>query len=136
MDIGSYEGYIIVGLYPDGQPCEVFLTGHKTGGTISGLLNMLATSFSMQLQYGVPLEDICRKMIGERFDPSGRTKNDEIPSVTSIVDYVARFLMRRFGDTELVEESGNICREDGCGAPLVYEEGCLKCHACGFTECG
>jgi ribonucleoside-diphosphate reductase alpha chain len=23
-----------------------------------------------------------------------------------------------------------------CGSQLSFEEGCVKCHSCGFTECG
>jgi hypothetical protein len=26
------------------------------------------------------------------------------------------------------------CRD--CGGQLVFEEGCVKCYSCGFTECG
>jgi len=23
-----------------------------------------------------------------------------------------------------------------CGSPLAFEEGCLKCYTCGYSECG
>ena len=44
FDIAGHEGYITVGLYPDGQPGEIFLKMAKEGSTISGLMDTLATS--------------------------------------------------------------------------------------------
>ena len=36
FDIAGHEGYITVGLYPDGQPGEIFLKMAKEGSTVSG----------------------------------------------------------------------------------------------------
>ena len=41
FDIAGHEGYITVGLYPDGQPGEIFLKMAKEGSTISGLMDTL-----------------------------------------------------------------------------------------------
>ena len=56
FEISGHEGYITVGLYPDGTPGEIFLKMAKEGSTISGLMDTLATSVSLALQYGVPLQ--------------------------------------------------------------------------------
>jgi ribonucleoside-diphosphate reductase alpha chain len=51
---------------------------------------------SMALQYGVPLEVLVSKFSHVRFEPSGFTKNPEIPIAKSLIDYIFRFLGTRF----------------------------------------
>ncbi|TFG66588.1 MAG: hypothetical protein E4H24_07740, partial [Thermomicrobiales bacterium] len=96
FDIAGHEGYITVGLYPDGQPGEIFLKMAKEGSTVSGLMDTLATTISVALQYGVPLKDLVNKFAHVRFEPSGFTGNPEIPIAKSIVDYIFRWLGSRF----------------------------------------
>ena len=55
FEVSGHEGYITVGLYPDGQPGEIFLKMAKEGSTVSGLMDSFATTVSLSLQYGVPL---------------------------------------------------------------------------------
>ncbi|MEX1170857.1 MAG: hypothetical protein WEE50_12005, partial [Chloroflexota bacterium] len=96
FDIAGHEGYITVGLYPDGQPGEIFLKMAKEGSTVSGLMDTLATTISVALQYGVPLRDLVNKFAHVRFEPSGFTGNQEIPIAKSLVDYIFRWLGSRF----------------------------------------
>jgi ribonucleoside-diphosphate reductase alpha chain len=96
FDIAGHEGYITVGLYPDGQPGEIFLKMAKEGSTVSGLMDTYATAISLALQYGVPLRDLVNKFAHVRFEPSGFTGNSEIPIAKSIVDYIFRWLGSRF----------------------------------------
>jgi ribonucleoside-diphosphate reductase alpha chain len=96
FDIAGHEGYITVGLYPDGQPGEIFLKMAKEGSTISGLMDTFATTVSVALQYGVPLHDLVHKFAHVRFEPSGFTSNPEIPIAKSIIDYIFRWLGSRF----------------------------------------
>ena len=96
FQVAGHEGYITVGLYPDGQPGEIFLKMAKEGSTISGLMDTLATMTSLALQYGVPLRDLVNKFAHVRFEPSGFTGNAEIPIAKSIVDYVFRWMGSRF----------------------------------------
>ena len=96
FEISGHEGYITVGLYPDGQPGEIFLKMAKEGSTVSGLMDTFATSVSLALQYGVPLRDLVNKFAHVRFEPSGFTGNQEIPIAKSIVDYIFRWLGSRF----------------------------------------
>ena len=39
FNVGGHEGYITVGLYPDGEPGELFITMAKEGSTVSGLMD-------------------------------------------------------------------------------------------------
>ena len=92
FSITGHEGYITVGLYPDGRPGELFITMAKEGSTIGGLMDAFGTSVSMSLQYGVPLEDYVRKFSHMRFEPQGHTKNPDIRIAKSIIDYIFRWL--------------------------------------------
>ena len=96
FQVAGHEGYITVGLYPDGQPGEIFLKMAKEGSTVSGLMDSLATMTSLALQYGVPLRDLTNKFAHVRFEPAGFTGNSEIPIAKSIVDYVFRWMGSRF----------------------------------------
>jgi ribonucleoside-diphosphate reductase alpha chain len=96
FDVAGHEGYITVGLYPDGTPGEIFLKMAKEGSTISGLMDTFATTVSVALQYGVPLHDLVHKFAHVRFEPSGFTSNPEIPIAKSIVDYIFRWMGSRF----------------------------------------
>jgi len=114
FSIAGHEGYVHVGMYEDGTPGEIFIKMSKEGSTLSGVMDTLALSLSMNLQYGVPLEILCEKLVGARFEPMGMTSNKEIPMVKSIMDYLGRWLAlkfltkdkaMRFHNHELVEKA-------------------------------
>ncbi|MFI5380393.1 MAG: hypothetical protein ACHRHE_13925 [Tepidisphaerales bacterium] len=96
FDVQGHEGYVTVGLYDDGNPGEVFITMAKEGSTIGGLMDTIATLVSVALQYGVPVESLVRKFEHVRFEPSGMTRNPEIPIAKSLVDYIFRWLAMEF----------------------------------------
>jgi len=96
FSIAGHEGYITVGLYEDETPGEVFITMSKEGSTISGIMDALATSVSLALQYGVPLKILTDKFTHMRFEPSGFTNNKDIPIAKSICDYIFRWLAMKF----------------------------------------
>ncbi len=92
FNISGHEGYVTVGLYPDGRPGELFITMAKEGSTIGGLMDCFGTAVSMSLQYGVPLEVYVNKFSHTRFEPWGYTKNPDIKIAKSVVDYIFRWL--------------------------------------------
>jgi ribonucleoside-diphosphate reductase alpha chain len=96
FNIGGHEGYITVGLYPDGEPGELFITMAKEGSTVSGLMDSFALAVSISLQHGVPLKLFCEKFAHTRFEPSGWTSNPDIGFAKSIMDYIFRWLQLRF----------------------------------------
>ncbi|HEV2032809.1 MAG TPA: vitamin B12-dependent ribonucleotide reductase [Candidatus Dormibacteraeota bacterium] len=115
FDIAGHEGYLTVGLFEDGQPGELFVTMAKEGSTISGLMDAFATQTSYSLQFGVPLKFMVDKFSHMRFEPSGFTKNKEIPIAKSIVDYIFRWMASHFLPIEDQDEAGVIRRD----APVV-----------------
>jgi ribonucleoside-diphosphate reductase alpha chain len=96
FSLSGHEGYITVGLYPNGQPGEIFIRMAKEGSTVSGLMDSFATAVSLALQHGVPLRVLCEKFAHTRFEPSGWTGNEQIGYAKSIMDYLFRWIELRF----------------------------------------
>ncbi len=158
FSIGGHEGYIMVGLYEDGSPGELFITMAKEGSTISGLMDSFATAISYALQYGVPLKFFVDKFSHVRFEPSGWTGNPTVPYAKSIMDYIFRWLGAKFlGDEYAAGEAGEApglrvtepdpqqalpfapvaadaptCSE--CGGLMTRNGSCYKCENCGGTS--
>ncbi len=123
FDVGGHEGYITVGLYPNGEPGELFVKMAKEGSTVSGLMDSFALAVSMALQHGVPLKLLCDKFAHTRFEPSGWSKTPDIGFAKSIMDYIFRWLQLRFltGQQQLLFENlrprlnGVSSQEEGVG---------------------
>lgn len=108
FDIGGHEGYIMVGFYDDGKAGEIFITMSKEGSTIRGLMDAWATSVSLNLQYGATVSELFKKFRHQKFEPSGFVKNEysgqinvnSIKTASSIVDYVAQFMLNNFAESQ------------------------------------
>ena len=94
--VGNQKGYLIVGLFEDGRPGEIFIKIAKEGSTLSGFAAAFSTCTSMALQYGVPLNVLVQKFSRTNFEPDGFTGNPDIPHADSVLDYVFRWLEMRF----------------------------------------
>jgi ribonucleoside-diphosphate reductase alpha chain len=106
FQVGEYEGYIHVGLYDDGTPGDIFVDIAKEGTTLAGLMNSFMISVSLGLQYGVPLEVYVSKFAHMRFEPSGTTNDADIRVAKSIVDYIFRWMGKKFLDADRQQELG------------------------------
>jgi len=147
FSIAGHEGYITVGMYEDGKPGEIFLVMAKEGSTISGIMDAFATSISLALQYGVPLEALVEKFSHVRYEPSGFTKNPQIPFAKSITDYIVRWLASKFLSGDQLRAIGVQVPEDestaaetpaqapaAAAAPFAthkVESDAPACHYCG-----
>ncbi len=108
FDIAGHEGYLIVGLYDSGTPGEIFISMHKQGSTMRGLMDAWAMSMSLNLQYGASINALFGKFRHQKFEPSGFVRNinggeldsklRQIRTASSIVDYVAQFMLNNFGE--------------------------------------
>jgi len=105
FSVGGHEGYITVGMYQDGRPGEVFIKMSKEGSTLSGVMDGLALTLSIGLQYGVPLKVLVDKLLNTRFEPSGITANPNIRFATSVLDYIARWLGGKFISSDYLKLS-------------------------------
>ncbi|HEX9350176.1 MAG TPA: vitamin B12-dependent ribonucleotide reductase [Gaiellaceae bacterium] len=109
--VGDYEGYIHVGLFEDGTPGDIFVDIAKEGTTLAGLMNSLMIAVSMGLRSGVPLEVYVSKFAHMRFEPSGPTNDQDIRVAKSLVDYVFRWMGKRFLNADQQEEIGILSPE-------------------------
>ena len=163
--VNGHKGYLTVGLYDNGSPGEIFLVMAKEGSTISGLMDVLATSVSIALQHGVPLGTLVKKFAHTRFEPAGFTGNPEIPIAKSVIDYIFRYLATKFLPSEEQAELGVVLRDTDaipgpetkaaaepvlafvhqqdsptcadCGSIMVRNGTCYHCINCGATSgCG
>ncbi|HYA96586.1 MAG TPA: vitamin B12-dependent ribonucleotide reductase, partial [Methylomirabilota bacterium] len=122
--VGGHEGYITVGLYEDGRPGEVFIKMSKEGSTLSGIMDGLALTLSIGLQYGVPLKALVDKLMNTRFEPSGITTNPNIRFATSVLDYLARWLGGRFISSDYLKLNGGApAKENAAASPSAAEIG-------------
>src|SRR5712664_1066019 len=119
FSVGGHEGYITVGMYDDGRPGEVFIKMSKEGSTLSGVMDGLALTISLGLQYGVPLKVFVDKLLNTRFEPSGITPNPNIRFVSSVLDYIARWLGGRFISSDYLKLNGEHTAAATASAPVV-----------------
>jgi len=148
FSIGGHEGYLTVGMYEDGSPGELFVVMAKEGSVVSGLMDSFATSVSLALQYGVPLQVLVDKFSHTRFEPSGFTGNPDIPIAKSITDYIFRWMALKFGSAQ--PEPSEATPVDPPGAParslpqpaadppsagprqaFLNQQDAPPCHTCG-----
>ncbi len=132
FELGDHKGYLTVGLYDNGKPGEVFVTIAKQGSTIRGLIDAWALSMSMNLQYGVPVSELFGMFRHQKFEPAGFVRNDEelgkldeaqtpIRTASSIVDYIAQFMLNNFGtgsggvDVEIPQLESSLLKEEQKG---------------------
>lgn len=114
FEVAGHQGYLTVGLYEDGAPGELFITMAKEGSTVGGIMDAFGTAISMCLQYGVPLSTLIEKFCHSRFEPSGFTRNPEIPYAKSLVDYIFRWLELTFPDGR--NQTVRLLRPEGAAA--------------------
>ena len=120
--VGEYEGYIHVGLFDDGTPGDIFVDIAKEGTTLAGLMNSFMISVSLGLQYGVPLEVYVSKFSHMRFEPSGMTNDADIRVAKSIVDYIFRWMGKKFLSAEQQEEAGILTPEVKARLAAAYAD--------------
>jgi len=147
FEIAGHKGYLTVGLFDDGKPGEIFVTMSKEGSTIRGLMDAWATSVSLNLQYGIPVDALFNKFRHQKFEPSGIVRNtgggeldqdkNMIRTSSSIVDYVAQFMLSNFSaakkmDIDIPEIEKQVVSEGQKSLQEFSSEGIL-CPLCGGT---
>jgi ribonucleoside-diphosphate reductase alpha chain len=105
-----FEGYLTTGNYTDGHLGEIFMCSHKMGSFVSGIMDAFATTMSVGLQHGVPIEWYIEKFKHTRFEPAGMTKHPEITQALSVLDYIMKWLELRY--TAKAEEAEDGSRDD------------------------
>ena len=141
--ISGYKFTIMCSFFDDGSVSEIFIKSHKDGTLMAGIMDSFAIAISLGLQHGVPLETFAKKYKDVSFEPMGITDNHNIPLVSSVVDYVFRWLMSvnvntvnedakvNIGDT-MGQKTIQVC--SSCGAIMVPSGSCYYCSQCGESS--
>jgi ribonucleoside-diphosphate reductase alpha chain len=91
--VGGHKIFLRTGEYEDGTLGEIFIDMHKEGAAFRSLMNCLAMSISVGLQYGVPLQTYVDQFTFTRFEPQGPVEgHPNVKFATSIVDFIFRAL--------------------------------------------
>ncbi|HYM38617.1 MAG TPA: vitamin B12-dependent ribonucleotide reductase [Thermoplasmata archaeon] len=142
---------------------EVFAQIGRGGGYTASFTEGIARLVSLCLRSGVPVDEIIDQLEGIRSPRIAVDHGERVYSIPdAIAKAMKRHIgMQKTGiqppvetfdelggavetDVELEKESRDVeemlkkglnpeCPE--CGKQLVYEEGCVKCHSCGYSEC-
>ncbi|MDD4858810.1 MAG: vitamin B12-dependent ribonucleotide reductase [Dehalococcoidales bacterium] len=120
--------------------CEVFSSLGKAGGCAAAQMEGTSRLISMALRSGVDVASIVKQLKGLRC-PS--IAWEEGKAVLSCADAIATVLERhiaggeqnkpKVADFGLAKNLAGQCPD--CSNMLVYQEGCFKCPACGYTRC-
>ena len=138
-------GHIYVTVNFDQQGIsEVFSTLGKAGGCAAAQLEAISRLTSVALRSGIDIDSIVKHLRGIRC-PSivweqGHAVLSCADAIASVLEkYIKKEESAGNSETssrnpELVKSWAGQCPD--CGGPLIYQEGCNICLACGFTKCG
>ncbi len=158
---GHGNMYVTINVDEGGSPFEVFSTLGKGGGCDAAYLEAISRLTSLALRSGIDAAQVIDQLRGITCDV---TWDQGVP-VRSPADAVALALLRRTGDQDQGQQllepvaaqsrlfaegsevsalaaqpiaqrmgpRGNQCPE--CYSTLAFEEGCMKCYACGYSKC-
>jgi ribonucleoside-diphosphate reductase alpha chain len=157
--------YVTITEDEKGQPFEIFMSLGKAGGALMADVEALGRLISLGLRSGIPMAEIYRQIRGISSDRTiglGANKVLSVPDAVGIA--IERWMQDKQGvqqellpgltesavDAPVVQQvapSGQQMTFSGmqqtlsgacpdCGSQLEFAEGCMKCHVCGFSECG
>jgi len=152
--------YVTINEDDDGRPFEVFCTLGKAGGAAFADAEAMGRLMSLALRSGVPINAIRDQLRGISSDRAvGVGPNKVLSAPDAIGQAIERYLEEQAGIQEELpinaaatlsgvqpqgapapytgnqEHFMGSCPDCGSGQ-LAYEEGCMKCHVCGYSECG
>ena len=152
--------YVTINEDETGRPFEVFCTLGKAGGAAMADAEALGRLASLALRSGISIASVkdqlrgisCDRAVGvgpnkvlsapdaigqamERYLEEKAGVQEELPILTPTAVRPAPVVRATSSPAKGVEAFLGTCPE--CGASqIAYEEGCLKCHVCGYSECG
>ena len=158
--------YVTITEDDKGQPFEVFMSLGKAGGALMADVEAIGRLISLALRSGIPLPEIHRQLRGissDRVTGLGPNKVMSVPDAIGIA--IEKWIQDQHGvQQDLLAQPGDVIpqptartvrsaeghvyqvggmREEqfvgacpDCGSQLEFAEGCVKCHVCGYSECG
>jgi len=159
VSTGCGNLYVTINVDEEGRPFELFTQMGKAGGCAASQLEAIGRLVSLAFRAGIEVKSIMEQLRNIRCPSPSWEKGQRI---FSCADAIARVVERRlvnkqtvkatleatpipmkhsYDDEPVVSDTGNSSGGDivgvcpDCGGALRHEEGCMKCHACGFSKC-
>ena len=158
VSTGCGNLYVTINIDEDGKPFELFTQMGKAGGCAASQLEATGRLVSLAFRANIEVKSIIEQLRNIRCpSPSW----EEGQRIFSCADAIARVVERRLINTQTaalataesmtipmkhshddqlqsadLDEQVNIvgmCPD--CGGALRHEEGCVKCHGCGYSKC-
>ncbi|MBI3981579.1 MAG: vitamin B12-dependent ribonucleotide reductase [Gemmatimonadetes bacterium] len=157
--------YVTITEDDKGQPFEVFMSLGKAGAALMADVEAIGRLISLALRAGIPIQEIHRQLRGissDRVTGLGPNKVMSVPDAIGIA--IERWLQDKQGVQQdllarpeapaeappslVLGMEGQAYQVGGmreeqfigacpdCGSQLEFAEGCVKCHVCGYSECG
>jgi ribonucleoside-diphosphate reductase alpha chain len=152
--------YVTINEDEQGRPFEVFCTLGKAGGAAMADAEAIGRLISLALRSGIPITALRDQLRGISCDRAvGLGPNKVLSAPDAIGQAIERYLEEKEGVQEALplgvrtvagaapqshpqgvaqnqqESFLGTCPDCGTGH-LAYLEGCVKCHICGYSECG
>ena len=157
--------YVTINEDENGRPFEVFCTLGKAGGAAMADSEAIGRLASLALRSGIPITAVKDQLRGISCDRAvGVGPSKVLSAPDAVAQAMERYLLEREGiqeelsitaapttpsarggeqrqatgfvsSAQLDQSFLGSCPDCGTGQ-LAYEEGCVKCHVCGYSECG
>jgi ribonucleoside-diphosphate reductase alpha chain len=157
VSTGCGNLYVTINVDEEGRPFELFTQMGKAGGCAASQLEAIGRLVSLGFRSGIEVKSIIEQLRNIRCPSPSWEKGQRI---FSCADAIARVVEKRLVNNQSVkvpletaplamkhsyEDEGvtpdlihhadivGVCPD--CGGALRHEEGCVKCHACGYSKC-
>jgi len=157
VSTGCGNLYVTINVDEENKPFELFTQMGKAGGCAASQLEAIGRLVSLGFRSGIEVKVIIEQLRNIRCPSPSWEKGQRI---FSCADAIARVIERRlvnaqaekvaaeaaaiamkhsYEDEHVAVDLGHhanivgVCPD--CGGALLHEEGCVKCHACGFSKC-
>ncbi|MFH1202591.1 MAG: vitamin B12-dependent ribonucleotide reductase [Candidatus Omnitrophota bacterium] len=146
--------YVTINSDEEGRPFEIFTQMGKAGGCAASQLEAIGRLVSLALRSEIEVKSIIDQLHGIRCPSPSWEKGVRI---FSCADAMARVIEKRLlnnkqKESEVNQEIESLLKSEehlvhsahrgnivgvcpDCGGALRHEEGCIKCHGCGFSKC-
>jgi len=157
VSTGCGNLYVTINVDEEGTPFELFTQMGKAGGCAASQLEAIGRLVSLGFRSGLEVKSIIEQLRNIRCPSPSWEKGQRI---FSCADAIARVVEKRLVSKQVVKaalettpipmkhshddegaSSGlgghadivGVCPD--CGGALRHEEGCQRCHACGYSKC-
>ena len=158
VSTGCGNLYVTINIDEDGKPFELFTQMGKAGGCAASQLEATGRLVSLAFRANIEVKSIIEQLRNIRCPSPSWEKGQRI---FSCADAIARVVERRLINTQpaamvgaesvtipmkhshddqlqttdLDEQVNIVGMCPDCGGALRHEEGCVKCHGCGYSKC-